>query len=310
MSRRYEQPVEELDLLAFADGRLDRDPIRKQVVEEYLQDHPDVAARVKEYMAQNEAIRVAYSHCVQSPMRDSLLEVLARDEQRPGRWALRAIAAVLVVGLAVGAGVWIGREMTYAPLVAKSFVEETMLSAFQQAPAQGGPTAPGGATVPQPLAWLSQKISLELQPPNLQRFGFRQVDIKGVNTHGMNAANAVQVTYADNRGRTVNLFLRTRWKDSEPALHFSEHEGVSMAYWLDGPLVYGLAARIDRAQLAKLAGHIRSMRGTGTNQPRGVDQAGATVLRDAGQAPGASGAKPSVERAQAIAPSPGQKTAK
>ena len=49
--------IREIDLLAYADGLFDTDPGRKAEVEAYLREHPEEAARVRDYADQNDKIR-------------------------------------------------------------------------------------------------------------------------------------------------------------------------------------------------------------------------------------------------------------
>ncbi len=259
MNESHDEAVEELDLLAYADGRLDRDPARKAAVEGYLQAHPEEAVRVEAYLLQNNAIRAAYAGVGKQQVPERLLAVLNRDPNARFRPLLRGAAAAAALAVAASAGWWAGQSDREQPsLLTQSFVEQTMYGHFGAAPA-----ADGAGAAEQPLVSLSQRLSLELQPPDLSAFGFRQVDMRAI---GGNGSGAVRVTYADASNRNINLFLRTRWQESAPAVNFVERDGVSMAYWLDGPLVYGLAAQIDRERLADIATHIRqASRSTGGN---------------------------------------------
>jgi len=282
MNESHEESVEELDLLAYADGRLDRDPARKATVEAYLQAHPEEAARIEAYLLQNNAIRAAYAGAGREPVPDRLLATLHRDPRARVRPLLRGAAAAAALALAASAGWWAGQSDRERPsLLTQSFVEQTMYGHFGATPA-----TTGAEDAEQPLVSLSQRLSLELQPPDLSRFGFRQVDMRAI---GSNGNGAVRVTYADASDRTINLFLRTRWQETAPAVNFVKRDGVSMAYWLDGPLVYGLAAQIGRGQLADIAAHIRqasrssggSLVGNGTEAP--VVEHQSTVPAGAGQ---------------------------
>ena len=70
------------------------------------------------------------------------------------------------------------------------------------------------------------------------------------------------------------LFLRTGWQEETPQFHFAENEGVTMAYWLDGPLVYALVGHLDRQEMLTVMQAVRrSMR----HQPQGARQQMTTI---------------------------------
>lgn len=249
MNGNHDETIDELDLLAYVDGRLDRDPVRKAAVEAYLRDHPEDAARAEAYVLQNNAIRAAYAGVAEQPVPDRFMKALDMDPAVRFKPVLRATAAAAALALAASVGWWAGQSDDHdqRSLLTQSFVEQTMYSHF-------GTTTASTSGNGQPLVSLSQRLSLELQPPDLSAFGFRQVDMQAIGSSGN---GAVRVTYADASNRSINLFLRTRWEDSAPVVNFVKRDGVSMAYWLDGPLVYGLAAQIERERLADIAKHIR-----------------------------------------------------
>lgn len=305
MSDNHRHPIDEMDLLAYADGRLERDPARQAAVEEYLRDHPDEAARIENYVQQNNAIRAAYAGVAKDPVPERLLEVLEREPRRPtAKLAMQATAAVVALAVAASAGWFVGRSDPVHPDFAGSFVEQAMSAHPGTAPAQGPARPAASGNQPQPLVTLAQRISLELQPPDLSNFGFRQVDVRPVPGNG--AAAAVRVTYADAANRTISLFLKTRWEEEPPTLRMVEEDGVSVAYWLDGPLVYGLAAQLEQGMLSEIASHIRKASRTKgamleqapTNppviQPPG-SQPATTGLEPEGNAPGGLAVPPAMQ---------------
>lgn len=294
MTNSHDAPIEELDLLAYADGRLERDPARKALVEAYLREHPDEAARVDAYARQNAAIRHVYAEVSGDAPPERLLAVLDRNPQRWGRPVARAVAAAASLMLAATAGWWYGSMERGSSLPEQAFVEQTMFRHL--GPAMAGATEEG-----RPLVSLSQRLALEVQPPDLSTFGFNRVEMRAVGGAGA-SAGSVRVTYANASGERINLFLRTRWQDASPPVNFVERDGVSLAYWPDGPLVYGLAARIDHNRLAEIANAIRQ-----ASHPHGGP--GGTALtpplaKEREPGPGASGpATPDGQPIQNLSPS-------
>jgi anti-sigma factor RsiW len=107
----------------------------------------------------------------------------------------------------------------------------------------------------QPLDWLSHQVAVSLQLPDLTSQGFTLVEKRLV---AANDPQAVQVIYATSSGRRLSLFLRTRWQDETPQIRFAEHDGVTIVYWLEGPLAYALAGQLDRQEMAEVVQTLRT----------------------------------------------------
>jgi hypothetical protein len=69
----------------------------------------------------------------------------------------------------------------------------------------------------------------------------------------------VRLEYAAPDGRGFSLFLRGRWEDSDPDLRVANRDGVSMAYWLDGPLASAVVSRLAPDEARRVAEHVRRM---------------------------------------------------
>jgi anti-sigma factor RsiW len=100
----HEFHIDDLDLLAYADGMLDTDPQRKAQVEAHLRANPKTAAYVAELVAQTHALRAAYGPRLSEPVPARLHAALAersRDAVQPLAAGLRA-AAILALMAAAG----------------------------------------------------------------------------------------------------------------------------------------------------------------------------------------------------------------
>jgi anti-sigma factor RsiW len=246
--------IHELDLMAYADGLLDRDPERKREVEAYLQKRPKEAARVRDYTDQNDEIRRLYGPLLAEPVPERLKAAL---DNRPGTTlgyiALAAIAASLL--LAGGVTGWmIGKSGRSAGWPAQAFVEQAMTTYLRPHLAADSGTAGAVEGAIQPLNWLSQHTAWQLQLPDLTPQGFSLVDKRLITTDGPEAA---QVTYATPSGQRLSLFLRPRWQEEAPQFHFAENEGVTMVYWLDGALVYALVGQLGRQEMLAVVQAVR-----------------------------------------------------
>ncbi len=264
----YRPAVRDIDLMAYADGLLDADPKRKAEVETYLRQHPEEAARVRDYAAQNEAIQRLYGPVLAEPVPERLRAVL---DDRRGRVLGPVVRAAIAASLILAAGFtgWvIGRRGLSEPWPMQEFVKQTMMTYERPRFMPSSDTAqapdPAMAETTQPLHWLSHQIAVPLQPPDLTAQGFTWVEKRLVSAHGPQVA---QVTYAAPSGRRLSLFLRTRWQDETPQFRFAENDGVTMVYWLEGPLVYALIGQLERQEMVDV---VQALRTSMRHQPQGA----------------------------------------
>lgn len=252
---RPDDSVQALDLLAAADGRLDR--ARRERVDEYLAANPADAARVAAWRRQNEVIARAYAPVLDEPVPERLLSVLAAEN---GRTWTPAVRAAVVAGLVLCAGLagWsIGREGGgFDP---RAFVQQGVAhfaadADLDRAGTAGAPLETPAAVVDAGVGWLSDGISLRLTAPDLSAQGYHVLEKRRLVMEGR---DVVRILYADAQGDQVALFLRPRWREDAPDVGWGRSHGLSFAYWLDGPLVYGVAGAIDRDALSELVERIR-----------------------------------------------------
>lgn len=265
MTEQRREPVTEFDLLAYADGNLDSDRERRAEVEAYLDAHPDVAARVHAFACQDEEIRRLYGGVIDEPVPDRLRAALEVPPRRWGGLALKsAAAAVLLVVTATGSW-FLGRTTAGEAAGHGEALIEQAMTGYLDAPASATRTAHGPAGR-QPLSWLSDRIALKLRTPDLTPQGFRLADKRLVASEG---TDVVQVSYVNDAGRRIVLMLHPRWRDTVPDVYVDERNGVSVAYWADGPLAYGLAGDLAATEARKVAAAIRkAMRPSQDSTPR------------------------------------------
>jgi anti-sigma factor RsiW len=102
--------IDDLELLAYADGLLEADATRKSQVEERLSRCPALAERVRAYQAQTEALRKAYNARMYEAVPDRLRAALkCNAEPRIRGWARAAALALLVAASSVS-GWLVGRN--------------------------------------------------------------------------------------------------------------------------------------------------------------------------------------------------------
>src|SRR6476620_12574212 len=100
-----EPPVTEEELHAYVDGELPAD--RGAAVAQWLDAHPEDAARVAAWRAQADAIRARYGAIASEPVPPRFeLDRLMRASRK---WPRLAAAVALLAFLVGGAGGWLGR---------------------------------------------------------------------------------------------------------------------------------------------------------------------------------------------------------
>lgn len=240
-------PVSELELLAYADGLLDADPIRKASVEQSLRKSPDEAERVRAHQAQNEALRRRYESRLHDPVPSRLYAALDSPARRPLRTFAR-IAATVTLLMAVGVAGWLaGQNDQSVEWTAEEFVRLSYAGYERSA-------TPARAGTANAMQWLSQRISLSLKVPDLRDAGYLVADRRTVSIGG---DQFVRLTYTSKDGRSFDLFLQPRWEDRRPGVRVTQEKDVSLAYWFDGPLAHAVVSRQSPARTRELALAVR-----------------------------------------------------
>lgn len=250
MTRRYE-PIGELDLNAYADGLLESDAARRAEIEHYLASNAGAAAHVAEIEAQNREIREAYGGALAQPVPERVMGALMQGNKSRGRHPLAASVAVALLGAALGAGWLAGQRADTDEWALEEFARDAATQ-HQARPTTGGVQSAGASSAPatEPMAWLNQRIALEIKAPDLSAEGF---DLIAKATVGPSDDRRVQLVYQDDEGSMLNLFLRPRWEEHSSAINVVESDGVAVHYWLDGPLAFALTSNARGTDAERLA---------------------------------------------------------
>lgn len=298
-AKEIRDAITEIDLLGYADGFLDADPERKRAVEAFLREHPTEAERVNAYIEQNREIRRLYGPVIAEPLPERILEVLHRRRSYGGggRW-LRAAASVGVL-VAAAAGGWVIGFEQHPPSVVDSFVEQA-LAVHPQARQEQQRLAPridlasaGGA-----VGRLPEPAAIDADPPDLSRLGYTLQDRRVV---GSGEDEMVQMTYRHADGRQLSLFLKSRAQPDDRKIVFSDSGDVTMAHWLDGPLIYGVVAEGGEPEVEAVAETIQA---TARQTRRSGSAARIAVQGDVPTAPEATGIADEVSAQRLGTPEP------
>jgi len=262
--------VTELDLIAYADGLLDRDPRRKSEVDARLASRPDDAARVRAYRAQSEALRAHYGPRVAEPIPARLRAVLETDVPRRRPWLRPAAFAGWTLAAVVSG--WIAAEWR-APseTLARGFLEQSYVDYANTLSAnapRGGPADAAAQAEAVPLTWQSNDLALTLQAPELSNLGFQLTEKRSV---GIAGDRIVRLIYAASDGRSFSMFLRPRWEETTPEVQLVREGDVLLAYWLEGPLASAVVTRLPEEEALALAEAVRREMNTSSLPPPELD---------------------------------------
>jgi len=262
MSFDYD-PITELDLMAYADGRLD--PVRRRAVEAHLAENPGARALVESFVEQNESLRRSLAPIAAEPVPDRLSAVLAAP---PRRSSLPLFKAASVLGLAIVSGLggwWLGSRASPVAATPPAFLagaEPAASNIIGSLQPLGDPTGePVAETarstetgmVETAAPWFTDRVTVELRAPALgDRFASpelqRLVEIDGRPT--------VRFELAGPDGRALALYLQTRPSTATPDIRIVEAASRNTVYWQDGPLVWALTGAMAGTELEALALHI------------------------------------------------------
>jgi anti-sigma factor RsiW len=238
--------VRKAELHAYVDGLLD--PERRRAVAAYIAAHPEAARRVAAYERQKKALRALLDPVLE--------EALPRELRPPGAmrrrlhlaWAAAA-AVLMVVGGAIG---WQLRDLMQDGALADSDVPRLAAVAHTVfAPQRRHPVEVAANEEAHLVAWLSKVIGAPLRAPRLADLGYALV---GGRLLSAPEGPAAQFMYEDAKNRRITLYVvRNPLWQGKAEFRFAERRGVSVFYWIEGPLGYALTAEMERPELFEVA---------------------------------------------------------
>lgn len=268
MSGPDPRPVGEDDLHALIDERLD--PQRRVLVEAWLAERPEQAARVAADTEMRARLRAQLAPIADDPI-PSRLRVANLNPSRPTRsWQPVAAAAVLCLVLGGGAG-WFGRGLD-PPLVSVRAASEPptqdAVAAFRTFVSEAvHPVEVRATEMPHLVSWLSQRLGRPLTAPDLRALGLR---LMGGRLLPAGTEPAALLMYDDDRGTRLTLYSRAGTAEGRTVFRFARDGDVAAFSWIDGGMAYVVTARTDEARLLAVAESVDA-------QVRGLPPAKATT---------------------------------
>ena len=247
------QAISEAQLHALADGVLPED--QRAAVDAHLRAHPDDAARVEAWRAQNRQLRALFDPVLDDAVPPALLQAAAPPAAN-GAWrrhAMQAAAAVVLV-LAGGAGGWLLRGAD-APATSASPLSLARSAAIAHAvytPEVRHPVEVGAEQEAHLVQWLSKRLGSTLQPPALAPLGYQLIG--GRLLPGDGDGPVAQFMYEDGGGKRLTLYVaKERAGKQETAFRYTQEKDLGVFYWIDGQLGYALSANLPKQELGKIA---------------------------------------------------------
>ncbi len=243
------KPVDEARLHAYVDGELD-ETLRAKV-EAWLAAHPEDAARVQAYRAQNAGLHELFDPVLSEPLPETLNETLRTRPARrplPGWMRVAAAIALFAVGGLTGwglHGLQPGGAAPEAKLASHAVGAHLVYVSEVRHPVEVGADQEAHL-----VAWLSKRLGQAVRTPHLGKAGYRLIGGRLLPDDGQPAA---QFMYENSGGNRLTIYVRTVEDGEDTAFRFVEDRGLSAFYWVDAPLSYALTGKMPREELLTLA---------------------------------------------------------
>lgn len=245
---------DELEMLAYADGFLDGDPVRKADFERRLADAGKEFERVREFEAQNRALRRIGREYLDEPVPQRLLDALEYTP-RSRLGAAKRVAALVTLICATAVIGWLVGQYDAQPVWSpRTSIEQAYQDYFTEELASLPRIQHKSLRQANNENALSGRLSMIFKIPNMAKYGYRIVDTYTVeNTDG----EVVRLTYRSQNGDEFSLFVRPRWKEQGSSIQVDNDGDISVAFWLDGPLASAVVSKLPPTRARAIAEAVR-----------------------------------------------------
>lgn len=242
--------VNESQLHAYVDGALSDG--ERAAVEAHLASHPEAAARVDAYRAQNDALHRAFDALLAEPHQ---LRFGAAPDVGRARWRWgAALAATFVGGAVIGALLHAGLAGQRAGTVEAPIARQAALAHAAYLPEVRHPVEVAASDEQHLVAWLSKRLATPVRAPTLASAGYQLLGGRLLPPAGeAGEAPVALFMYENAQGKRLSLLVRREASGSATAFRFAEQGPTNVFYWVDGPLGYALAGEIGRDELSPIA---------------------------------------------------------
>ena len=242
--------VSEDDLHAFVDGALS--DVRRLEVEAWLAAHPEDAARVQAWTAQNQSLHAAFDSVLNEPLPIHLVRAAKRQPARRPYQAIAAALAIVASGLiGYGVGIVSGRDADPPMASVQPLARDAAIAHVVFSPEVRHPVEVDAKHAEHLVNWLSKRVGTELRAPDFAVLGF---ELLGGRLLTGESGPVAQFMYQDSGGRRITLYVRRDVTGNrETAFRHVTKNGVEVFYWIDRDFGYALSGQIAPADIRKLA---------------------------------------------------------
>jgi anti-sigma factor RsiW len=242
------------DFSAWLDGEGSAE--RRASVEAHLRDHPEVAARVRLWAADRDALRARLDPVLGEEVPERFARTLARDAHwNNNGWARAAVAAGLLV-----AGGLIGSALTWQ-------AQSQRVAAAQAGTSQGWVQRAAYAHsvfTPEPLhpvevraqeehlaRWLTRRTELPVQLFDLRDEGF---ELMGGRLLPDATGKSAQLMYENPQTKErVTVYLRKPDADAPTTFRYVRQGDLGLFYWVEPGIGCALVGNLSKERLLTLA---------------------------------------------------------
>lgn len=241
-------PVTEDELHALVDNELPAD--RRAAVENWLETHPDDAARVAAWRAIGHALHRRYDAVADEAM-PARLE-LDRLASRPRQWMIAAAAAVLLAFAAGGGVGWYARDASAAVASETdpvSTMRDEALAAHRLYIGEVRHPIEVRAEENHLLPWLSRRIGITLRAPDLSKFDMK---LLGGRLLPCVDGPAALLMYENEKGERVTLYA-TQLKAPRTSFRYQESDKFASIHWVADNYGWVITGPADKPRLKGIA---------------------------------------------------------
>lgn len=222
-------PPSDSDLHAYVDRQLSE--ADQRLVETYLANQPEVAARVRAWQQDAQHLRTALSGALQQPSNPDLDPAMIRQRLKHRSRRHLANAAVLLLAVSVGGfSGWQARQMT---LLSAAAPMADALQAYRLIAQQGILPADYQSGDEQHMQdWLDRYFTQADRLPDLSSAGFKPVSGRLLSTE---QGAAAMVVYQDPSGQKISFYVRPPGPKNFLLPRGSRRDGELQAEYWSGP---------------------------------------------------------------------------
>ena len=240
-------------LHAYVDGQLPAAQIAE--VEAYLADNPDARTLVDSWRRQNDAITAIFAPAAGEPVPERLgVRRLAREVASRRAHAMRNFAAAIVLVLIGSVVGWSGRDyLTPVEAASDRLIQEAVNAhTLYVREKTHAVEVPAGA--PNLTTWLSNRIAVAFDAPDLAEHGYRFIGGRLLPGYGEGESQgpAAQLMYENESSQRLTLYITAPLADKKEVWEFKTVGATEAYYWANDAVTCTIVATLPETELRQL----------------------------------------------------------